>query len=167
MDPTPHRPPAPPGTDAEDPRWTEVRRLADLLDSRFRIPGTQQTFGVDAIVGVIPGIGDAVGLVAASVVVSRAVALGARGWTLANMLLTMALDATVGSVPVLGTVFDVVYKANTRNVRLLEDHVQDAAATRDRARRTVLRSIAVVVLVTLIVAVALVGGLVWLLRAVF
>lgn len=160
-------PPPPPHVLADDPRYAEVRRLADLLDSRFRIPGTQQTFGVDAVLGLVPGAGDAVGLVAAAFVVTQAVRLGARGWTLANMLVNAALDATVGSVPVLGTVFDVVYKANNRNVRLLEAHVSDSRAARDAARRSVMRSLVVVVAVTAVLAVLLVLGLVWLFRALF
>ena len=150
---------------ADDPRWAEVRRLADLLDTRFRIPGTRQTFGLDAILGIVPGAGDLAGLAAAAYVVTQAVRLGARGWTLATMLLTMAIDATVGSIPILGTVFDVVYKANTRNVRLLEEHVADAAAARTRARRTFLRSLAAVVVVTLLVSALLVLGVVWVVRA--
>lgn len=162
-------PPLPPdatGPPDDDPRWTEVRRLARLLDSRFRIPGTQQTFGIDPILGLVPGVGDLAGLVAAALVVTRAVRLGARGWTLASMLLTMALDAIVGTVPVAGTVFDVVYKANHRNVALLERHVEDARATRAQARRTVLRSLSAVALVTVGVAALLVLGVVWLLRTV-
>lgn len=152
--------PAPPG----DRPWHDVRRFADLLDSRFRIPGTQQTFGVDAVLGLVPGIGDAVGLAAGGVVVTRAVRLGARGWTLVQMLVNIALDATIGSVPVAGTVFDVVYKANNRNVALLEEHVRDAPAARAQARRSVMRSLAAVALVTVVLAVALVLLVVWLLR---
>lgn len=157
----------PPTTSAEllhDPRYAQVRRLADLLDSRFRIPGTKQTFGVDAVLGIVPGLGDAAGLAAAAVVISQAVRLGARGWTLVSMLVNAALDATVGSIPVAGTVFDVIYKANARNVRLLEEHVADATAARDHARRSVGRSLAALVLVTVVLATLLVGGLVWLLR---
>ncbi len=168
-------PPSPPPSDAGDDvrspavdrSWSDVRRLADLLDSRFRIPGTQQTFGVDAVLGLLPGIGDAVGLAAGGVVVTRAVRLGARGWTLVQMLVNIALDATVGSVPVAGTIFDVVYKANNRNVRLLEEHVRDAPAARAHARRNVLRSLAAVALVTVVLAVILVSLVVWLLRALF
>ena len=160
--PADHPRPDPP---TSDPRWLEVRRLADLLDSRFRIPGTRQTFGIEPVIGIIPGVGDAVGLVASAYLVSRAVGLGARGWTLASMLVTIVLDATVGSVPVAGTVFDVVYKANTRNVRLLEEHVTDPGAARARARRTVVRSLAAVVLVTLVVATLLVLAVVWVVRA--
>lgn len=162
--------PPPPTTSAElvdDPRYAQVRRLADLLDSRFRIPGTRQTFGVDAVLGIVPGLGDAAGLAAAAVVISQAVRLGARGWTLVSMLVNAALDATVGSLPVAGTVFDVVYKANARNVRLLEEHVADAPAARDHARRSVGRSLTALVLVTVVLATLLVVGLVWLVRTLF
>ena len=154
----------PPDELRDDPRWTQARQLADLLDTRFRIPGTQQTFGLDAILGIVPGVGDVAGLVASAFVVAQAVRLGARGWTLASMLVTIALDATVGSVPIAGTVFDVVYRANTRNVQLLEEHVTDATAARDRARRSVLRSLVAVVVVTLLVSLVLVVGVVALVR---
>ena len=163
LSPSPDGPPPPP----RDPRWDEVRQLADLLDSRFRIPGTQQTFGVDAVLGLVPGIGDVAGLVASTMVVTQAVRLGARGWTLANMLVRVALDALVGSIPVAGTVFDVVYKANNRNVRLLEQHVTDPAGARLTARRSVVRSLAIVTVVSAAVAALLVVGVVWVLRAVF
>jgi hypothetical protein len=149
------------------PEWGPLRRLADLLDSRFRIPGTRQTFGVDAILGVVPVVGDLAGLLASAVVVARAIGLGARGWTLASMLVNVAVDATVGSVPVAGTVFDVVWKANTRNVRLLEAHLEDPAAARRAARHGTLRSLLLLALVTLAVSTALVVGVVLLLRAVF
>ncbi len=148
-------------------RWADVRQMADLLDSRFRIPGTQQTFGVDAVLGLIPGVGDVVGLAAGGVVITNAVRLGARGWTLVQMLVNMVLDATIGSVPVAGTIFDVFYKANNRNVALLEEHVRDAQTARTQARRTVLRSITAVVVVTVVVAIVLVVGLVWLLQVLF
>lgn len=151
-------------TDDHDQRYAEVRALADLLDSRFRIPFTQQRFGVDAIVGLIPGVGDVAGLVASSLVVAEAVRLGARGWTLASMLLRITLDALVGTVPVVGTVFDVVYKASQRNVALLERHTLDAAGARDEARRSVVRSLAVVASVTVLASVVVVLGLVLLLQ---
>lgn len=162
-------PPAPsdPHPPQVDRRWADVRQLADLFDSRFRIPGTRQTFGVDAVLGLVPGIGDVVGLAAGGVVITNAVRLGARGWTLVQMLVNVVLDATIGSVPVAGTVFDVFYKANNRNVALLEEHVRDARAARTQARRTVLRSITAVVVVTVVVAVVLVVGMVWLLQALF
>ncbi len=150
-----------------DPRRRALGRLADVLDSRFRIPGTNQTFGVDAILGIVPVGGDIVGLVASAAVVGRAVQIGARGWTLVLMLVNVALDATVGSVPVLGTVFDVVYKANNRNVRLLETHLADAEVARGHARRAVGRSLGVVALVTVVIATVLVVGAVFLLRALF
>ena len=151
-------------TDDHDQRYAQVRALADLLDSRFRIPFTQQRFGVDAVVGLIPGIGDVAGLVAGSLVVAEAVRLGARGWTLASMLLRITLDALVGTVPVAGTVFDVVYKASQRNVALLEHHALDAHGAREDARRSVVRSLSVVAGVTLLVALVVVLGVVMLLQ---
>ena len=153
--------------DAHARRHAEVRALADLLDSRFRIPFTRYRFGVDAILGLVPGVGDVAGLVAGSLVVAQAVRLGARGWTLANMLLTVTLDAIVGTVPVAGTVFDIAYKANRRNVELLEQHTLDAEAARQQARRSAVRSLAVVAVVTVALAALLVFGVVAVLRWLF
>lgn len=157
----------PASASTQDPRRVALARVADLLDSRFRIPGTRQTFGVDAILGLVPGVGDIAGLVASAAVVSRAVALGARGWTLVGMLLNITLDALVGSIPVAGTIFDVVYKANARNVRLLEHHVVDPETTRTSARQSVLRALLSVVVVTVVVSALLVVGVLLLLEGLF
>lgn len=102
----------------------ELDRLAAMLDSRWRIPGTPIRFGVDAVAGLLPGLGDAAtGLVSAYIVL-RASNHGASGWLLARMLGNVALDTVVGSVPILGSIFDIYYKANNRNIRLLRRHVE-------------------------------------------
>ncbi|MDZ7674508.1 MAG: DUF4112 domain-containing protein [Acidimicrobiales bacterium] len=145
----------PAGTDRIEDDRRRLRRLSTLLDSQFRIPGTQIRFGVDPIIGVIPGLGDSAGLVASGVVLAQAIQLGARGATLARMILNVVLDGVVGTVPLLGTVFDVVYKANNRNVALLERHVTDPAATASASGRALVLT-AVVIIVILFVAVALV-----------
>lgn len=155
--------PGAPAASGEDDRLErdrrKVRRLSTLLDSQFRVPGTGIRFGVDAILGLIPGVGDAVGIVASGAVIVQAVDLGARGATLARMLLNAVLDGVFGTVPVVGTVFDVAYKANDRNVRLLERHVTDADATSRASKRALVLTAAAVVTV-LFVAAALVIGLV-------
>lgn len=102
----------------------ELDRMARLLDSRWRIPGTQIRFGVDAVAGLIPGLGDAAtGLVSAWIVLNAA-KHGASGPLLARMVGNVALDTVVGSVPLLGSVFDVFFKANKRNMRLLVRHLE-------------------------------------------
>ena len=122
----------------------KVERLSTWLDTKFRIPGTNIRFGADAVAGVIPGVGDTAGMVASAVVIAQAVAVGARGWTLTRMVVTASIDALVGTVPVAGTVFDVVFKANTRNVALLDRHIAAPTATRAASRRSVAATAAVI-----------------------
>lgn len=105
-------------------------RLAFLLDSKWRIPGTSRTFGVDAVAGLIPGVGDiATGLVSAHII-REAVRLGIPNALLARMVGNVALDVAVGTVPLLGSVFDLFFKANRRNMRLLRRHLEADADTR-------------------------------------
>lgn len=144
-----------------------IARLSRFLDSQFRIPGTRIRFGIDAVLGVVPGVGDAAGMVASGAVVIQAVDLGARGATLARMVLNVALDAIVGTIPVLGTVFDVVFKANNRNVRLLERHVDDPTATSAASKRALIVTVIATLAVLLMLVVAVVALVVALLVAVF
>lgn len=99
---------------------SRAARLARLLDSQFRIPGTDYRIGLDGIVGIIPGIGDTVTTALSLIIIAEAVHLGVSKPTLAKMLGNVAIDWLVGLVPVAGDVFDIMYKANLRNVDLLE-----------------------------------------------
>lgn len=100
-----------------------LERFADLMDSAFRIPGTDTSVGIEALVGLVPGIGDAAGAVVACYVPFEAIRLGAP-WTLVlKMFVNILVDAVGGSIPVIGDLFDVVWKANKRNVRLLEEYL--------------------------------------------
>lgn len=141
--------------------------LARLLDSQFRVPGTRMRFGVDAVVGLLPGVGDAAGLALSTMVIVQAVRLGARGSTVARMVLNVALDTVVGAVPVLGSVFDFAFKANNRNVALLQRHELDPHATAVESRAAVRRTligVAVAVVLTFAVMTVLVA---WLLTLLF
>lgn len=100
----------------------DLDRLADLLDSRWRIPGTNWRFGVDAVASVVPVVGDLSTAVVSAYMVKRAHELGAPKSLLAKMVANVAFDAIVGSVPVVGTVFDFAFKANRRNMALLHKH---------------------------------------------
>jgi hypothetical protein len=117
----------PPGdTVARDRAATiaEFERVSRLLDSQWRIPGTSMRFGIDPLVGLVPGLGDvATGLVSAYIVV-MAKRLGLPSHVMARMIGNVALDVVVGSIPLLGSVFDLFYKANRRNFRLLQEHVE-------------------------------------------
>lgn len=96
--------------------------LAHMLDTRWRIPGTNWRFGVDAVASLVPGVGDvATGLISAYMV-KKAHDLGAPSHIIARMVGNVVLDTVVGSVPVVGTIFDFAFKANRRNMKLLREH---------------------------------------------
>ncbi len=93
--------------------------VAALLDDIFRIPGTNIRFGLDALVGWVPGIGDAVAGTASFLIVFASWRRGARVITLVRMMANVLLETTVGAIPLVGDIFHVVWKANRRNYRLL------------------------------------------------
>jgi hypothetical protein len=93
--------------------------IAALLDDIFRIPGTNIRFGLDALIGWIPGIGDAVAGIASFLIVFAAWRRGAPWITLVRMIANVLLETTLGAIPVAGDIFHVVWKANRRNYRLL------------------------------------------------
>lgn len=95
-------------------------RLADLLDSRFRVPVVGWRFGLDAVVGLIPGVGDVAALGPAAYLVYRAHRLGADRRTVGRMALNAGVDFAVGGIPLVGDVFDAAFKANRRNIELLK-----------------------------------------------
>jgi hypothetical protein len=124
-----------------DRRASQVDRLKTLtrlLDTAFQVPGTRFRFGLDAIVGIIPGIGDAIGAVFSAVIVFQAARLGVSKATLIRMMGNVALDTIVGEIPLLGDLFDAGWKANTRNLALLEAHLQEPMATRRASGRVLL-----------------------------
>jgi hypothetical protein len=94
--------------------------LARLLDSRFRIPGTKIRFGVDALLGLVPVVGDSISLVLSCLIVLEAVSRGVSRGVLMRMLANVGVDWLIGLVPLVGDVFDVWFKANLRNLVLLE-----------------------------------------------
>ncbi|SEB76566.1 DUF4112 domain-containing protein [Terriglobus roseus] len=94
--------------------------LSHLLDDFLRIPGTQIRFGLDGIVGLIPGVGDIIGAMASWIIILAAWLRGVPRVTLARMLANVAIETIIGTVPVLGDAFDIAWKANRRNFALLE-----------------------------------------------
>jgi len=96
--------------------------LADWLDSKFEIPGTGIRFGLDPILGLIPGIGDTLSAIPAGHIILSAHRLGAPKPVLLKMLANLGFDAVMGIVPVLGDLMDTGFKANRRNVTLLREH---------------------------------------------
>ena len=113
-------------------RLDRLERLAANLDSRYRIPGTRIRFGWDAILGLVPGIGDVAALGPAGYIWLEAHRMGAPGSVKARMALNTGIDWVVGSIPLVGDLLDVGLKANRRNVALLRDHFGIPAAGDDR-----------------------------------
>lgn len=97
-----------------------ARRLARVLDSAVKIPGTKVRFGADAVLGLIPGLGDVAGAALAGYLVLLAQRLGAPRTVILRMLANVAIDTVGGTIPIVGDLFDVAYKSNLRNVELLE-----------------------------------------------
>jgi len=111
-----------------------LARFAHWLDAGIRVPGTGLRFGLDPILGLIPGGGDAAGAVLAGWIFVEAVRLGVSRATLTRIAANIAIDAFIGAMPVLGDIFDFAWKANLRNVALLERHLT-APVRAERADR--------------------------------
>ncbi|WP_166268045.1 DUF4112 domain-containing protein [Marinobacter caseinilyticus] len=99
-------------------------RYARLLDSQFRIPFTRVKFGLDPLIGLLPGVGDVAGLVMSLYLIGEGLKIGAGGKTIAKMAGNVMLEFVVGLVPVFGDAFDLLWQANNRNVALLRAHVE-------------------------------------------
>ncbi|PSQ15922.1 DUF4112 domain-containing protein [Halobacteriales archaeon QS_8_69_26] len=110
-------------TDRERGALRRVRWVSNLMDEAFRIPGTKRHFGLDPVISVLPIGGDAVAAAISAYVLVEAVLLGVPKRVLATMALNIAIDVLGGLLPVVGTVFDLFWKANERNVALLERHI--------------------------------------------
>ena len=111
-----------------------LARLAWLLDNSISIPGLRFRIGLDPLLGLIPGLGDVLGVLISSYIVREAARLGAPPSLLARMAFNVALEGIVGVVPIVGDVFDAAWKANQRNYLLLEGHLQDPRRTARSSR---------------------------------
>jgi hypothetical protein len=100
-------------------RLARLEAIGNLLDMAFIVPGTNVRYGIDGLIGLIPVVGDIITTAIALWVVREARALGAPRYLVARMLANVAIDGAVGAVPLLGDAFDVAFKANVRNIRML------------------------------------------------
>lgn len=103
--------------------WIDT--LSNLMDTQFRIPGTNIRFGGDFLMGLVPGAGDLASFGISSILILAMVRHGVSSSVVARMLGNIFLDTVVGSIPILGNIFDLTYKANTRNINLLKEHYQE------------------------------------------
>ena len=101
----------------------DIDRLAKFLDSEFRLPGTQLRFGMDGVIGLIPGIGDAITGGLGLYIVARAHREGAPKLMLLKMLWNLAVDTVLGAIPLVGDIFDFAHRANLKNAQLLQKHL--------------------------------------------
>lgn len=119
---------APPSGIEEAATIRRLQRLAYLLDDRFRLPVIGARIGFDGIASIIPGVGDVATGVVTAYIIAEAYRLGVPSSMLARMGWNLGVDVLFGSVPVLGTVFDIYWKANRKNIALLLRHLEERAA---------------------------------------
>jgi hypothetical protein len=99
-----------------------VERISHLLDSQFIIPGTNIRFGIDPIMSLIPVLGDFLTYMVSAALIYTMHNHGASRKVVVKMILNSTLDAVVGAIPLVGTIFDVFYRSNDKNLRLLKEH---------------------------------------------
>lgn len=134
------------------PELVWVERVSKLLDSKFRIPGTSIRFGLDPIFGLLPVAGDMGTMVISLTLIYTMYQNGASGKLVAKMILNVLLDMIFGSIPIIGIFFDVYYKANNRNIRLLRQYYDEG---KHRGSATGM------VISVLIVTVLIIAGLIY------
>ena len=131
----------------------DIEKLAKLMDAQFKVPGTNIRFGLDSLIGLIPGVGDLSTFAVSGYMVWIMANNGASGFLLARMVLNILIDAIVGMVPLLGDIFDIAFKANIRNMRLMQQHY-----TEGRHKGSAWK----IILPVLIIVFAFIAGLIWL-----
>ena len=126
--------------------------LAKLMDSQFVVPGTNFRFGLDGIIGLIPGAGDLSTFAVSAYLLTIMARNGASGFVLARMVLNVVIDALFGMIPILGDLFDIAFKANMRNLKLMKEHYVEG-----RHRGGAWKVVAPVLLLLFVV----VAGIIW------
>jgi len=147
----------------DDDPLARARALTRLLDSAARVPGTSFRVGLDPVLGLVPGLGDVAGAALSSYVVILASQLGAPTTVIVRMLGNVVIDTVGGTVPLVGDLFDAGWKSNTRNLALLERHIEAPVSTRRASRAVVWLTVAALVLL----AVGAVAVAALLVRALF
>lgn len=132
--------------------FRQLEWIAKLMDAQFTVPGTNFKFGLDGIIGLIPGAGDISTFAVSAYLLTIMARNGASGHVMARMVLNVVVDAVVGMIPILGDLFDIAFKANMRNLKLMKEHYVEG-----RHKGGVWKILVPVLLLLLIV----VGGIIW------
>lgn len=103
----------------------DIKRFTKVLDTQFKLPGTNFRFGLDPILGLVPGAGDVLSYVLSGGLVVAMARNGASGQVVTKMVINVVLDTIIGAIPLIGTLWDFTYKANSRNLRLLQEHYEE------------------------------------------
>lgn len=144
------------------PSLKNIEFLSRLMDTQFRIPGTNFRFGLDGLLGLIPGAGDLSTFAVSGYIIWIMAHNGASGFVLARMILNVLVDATIGAIPIIGDLFDIAFKANMRNLRLMQEHY-----TEGRHKGSAWKVILPVLLILLLVICAIIYGTYRLIAAIF
>lgn len=129
----------------------ELERIAHWLDSVFEVPGIRMRFGIDALLGLLPGVGDTASAVASIYILQAASRFGVSRITIARMTLNIVVDLMLGAIPIVGDLFDVYWKANRRNVDLLRRHFKANPRIERKLRRS--DTLFVVIMIAVICAI--------------
>lgn len=132
----------------------QIEVLTKLMDKQFRLPGTNFRFGLDGLIGLIPGVGDVTTFAVSGYLLTLMARNGASGYVMARMVLNVLVDTLLGAIPVIGDLFDFGFKANSRNLRLLQQHYVEG-----RHRGSAWK---VIVPILILLLLLLIGGI-WLL----
>ena len=139
---------------SEDDRLRHLDKLSEILDSAFAIPGTRFRIGLDGIIGLIPGIGDATGAALSIYLIFEAARLGLPLSRLLRMVGNVAVETAVGAIPIVGDIFDFAWKANTRNMALVRAH-SGRAGLSEQSPNQILRLLLVPVILAVLALIAL------------
>ena len=134
-------------TPAPNHAIARARAVARVLDTAIGIPGTKIRFGLDPIIGLVPGLGDVASAVLSGYIVLTGIRLGVSPTVVARMIGNIAIDTLLGSVPVLGDLFDASWKSNKKNVELLERHIGPGATVGRRNRLLAIGGVAALALI--------------------
>lgn len=116
---------APEGLYTDKPDISELEKISEFLDNKYRIPGTRFRFGLDPIIGLIPGLGDAITMGISGLLVVYMARYGVSRKVVVLMVLNVIIDGILGSIPLIGWLFDFAFKANEKNIRLLKKHYHE------------------------------------------